>query len=265
MLKAFLISLLLFCIPVGIAIYISPIAFENSNTQISPVNPDYDNPVEVSKLKSELESVKSYIEVESSKVLEPNRNNLFISSITFSVPNSIKEGETIKFFTKYNADKKPYAGWGFRLKKKAGTIRPEVYWQGRRAKGDWYSFAEIDLNYKKWSAITLVANKANSISLYYQNLELEEDVKYLGGFSVKNISLPKNDGKLKFLHPISSNKESEVVIFDFVLVNLEKEIKSIDNLVLKGASALAKKVPYENIGLWIDARGKDRSIYNRKL
>ena len=140
--------------------------------------------------KNELESDKSYIEVDSSKALEPNRNNLFVSSITFSIPGSLKEGEAIKFFTKYNADKKPYVGWGLRLKKKAGTIRPEIYWQGDKAKGGWYSFAEIKLNYKKWSTITLIASKANSISLYYQNLELEQDVQYLGAVSYTHLTLP---------------------------------------------------------------------------
>jgi len=272
LLKTLLISLLLFCIPVGLAVYLSPVLFENSKTTLDSAYSSYanteTNPVEVNDFKPELESSKSYIELDSDPVLEPNRNNLFIASITFSIPKEMEEGKAIKFFTKYNSDKRPYMGWGLRLKKIAGTIRPEVYWQGRRRKGGWLSFAEISLNKKQWNSITLIADKANSISLYYQNLESKKEdpkIQYLGGFSVDNISLPKNEGKLKFLHPISSNKKDEIVIFDFVLVNLKKEVKSINNLISKGASSLAKRVPYQEISLWIDARGKDRSHYNRKL
>ena len=262
MAKTLLLSLFLFIIPIAIAVCLSPSVFESSKIQLDSSYNDSNLHLIDEK---DFESSKSYIEVESSEALEPNAGKLFISSITFSVPSSIEEGGAVKFFTKYDADKKPYVGWGLRLKKTAGSIRPEVYWQGARSNGGWHSFGEIDLKYKKWNSISLVASNANSISLYYQNLESEEEPKYLGGFSLNNIGEPQNSGKLKLLHPVSSQKNKEIVIFDFVLANINKEIKSIETLISKGASALAKKIPYDSIALWIDARGKDRSKYNRKL
>jgi len=258
--KTLLLSLLLFSIPVAIAMYLSPSVFESSKIQLDS-NYNYSNPID----EKDFESSKSYIEIESNKSLEPSSDKLFVSSITFSVPSSIEEGESVKFFTKYNADKKPYVGWGLRLKKTAGTIRPEVYWQGVKSRGGWHSFAEIDLKYKEWNSITMIASDRNSISLYYQNLESEDEAEYLGGFSINNIASPQNNGKLKLLHPVSSQKNNEIVIFDFVLASIDKEIKSIDAIISKGASALANKIPYDSISLWVDARGKDRSKYNRKL
>lgn len=266
MAKTLIFSIFLFAIPVLISFCLSAEFFSNTEVQID-ASSEYvlDNLENLEPL--ELESSKSFIELSSEDILDPSSSKLFLFSFTFSIPESLKEGQTVKFFTKYDAKNKPYNGWGLRLRKAAGVIRPEVYWQGLESNSGWYTFAEIKPKNKNLHSLTFVADKEKSISLYFKDLSAENSAKYLGGFSVNNIGSVKSEGNLRFLYPVSASKDERIIIFDFLIANLNsldfnKGIEFFQKLVNE---SLYKKLPYDDIALWVDARGRDRSKFARKL
>ena len=269
---------LAFLLPVILAAFLVPDVFfsKNQATQISKTEP-----VDAQALSSSPSSLsvseaidsngKIYVEVPSSEDLDPKPTGIFLASVKFIFSKLPEEGKSVRFFTKYQEDKWPFPGWGLKIKRQTGSIRPEVYWMGTNGRGGWYSFGEMDLKEDHWSSLSIAVDRKNSISLYFQDLDNEADStgivlpKFVGGFTVSEIPLPVSQGSLKLLLPVSSKNSDIGSIHDLLVARLEQPEGAMLKLVNGGPSEMAQRIKTENINLWVDARGRDRSSKARKL
>jgi hypothetical protein len=222
--------------------------------------------------------------VESDAFLDPKPSGVFIVAVEVSVDEAPAVGKQAKFLYKYAADTPPYPGWAIGLRTYETSVRPEIYWQSADGQGGWYTFDEVHLKRGLWYVFSLVASE-KLISLYLQEgvgrersgekvaanaprQSSEASLHFLGGYDTGELSLPRSDGKLYFRSSASTEGSSHSAVGQVLICQtqtLSMTSEGIRSMLSGGVRKMAAVLAPDEISLWIDETGKDRSRFERPI
>jgi hypothetical protein len=222
----------------------------------------------------------SFTKVSSDTLLDPSKDETFFVSFFTRIPHTPKDRYRLKLITKYESKASPYAGWAIALRRQSGALRPEVYWRGENSKGGWYSFGALELDPGLWHQFTLVVEQGKVLSLFLHSTggplqadttkKLQSSV-FLGGYNVEEVEIPKSAGNLELRAPLPGFNSATnlgggtIALTDVVVASFRDSKGPLDNLLTADAQQIMKILGEDQIHLWIDSEGKDRSRLGRRL
>ena len=162
------LGLVIFSLPIIIAIIVSPYLFPNSfvsdTVRLLPLEEYQDETqLDSSPKVISVNSGASYARVASDLKLDPEKDRNFLVSFLVRFDAFPLERNRHNILTKYEAEIKPYPGWSIAVGNFGTSLRPQVYWRSADGSGGWHSFDDIELTTKRWYSFSLIVSSDNSM------------------------------------------------------------------------------------------------------
>ena len=244
---------------------------------------------EPERLNPTVESSGAFQTVPADLSLDPVPGKYFIVSLQVKLGSLPRVGKRQRLAAKYSNRDVPYPGWAIAVRRLSTSTRPEVYWQNKEGKGGWYTFENMRFSKRRWYNLTLIARDQDLLSLYAE--ELEEDgtsadeadddgeaedtntlsaqgVRFLGGYNLSEVRLVPTDAPVEVAPRSGDSSGFRGELRNFLIAQPErlppKQVKLME-FVTGGVAEIAGRLEAEEIGLWIDDEGKDRSSAQRAV
>jgi len=208
----------------------------------------------------------SFARVRGGAGLDPVEDELFLLSFRVKFQKLPSVGHRQNVIEKYEAADFPYSGWSFGVSQLGTSFRPEFYWRDQDGKGGWYTFADFQAKASMWYSFTVLARGNQYASLFMETEGAKP--RFLGGVSLKDVKTPSSrsdlllgavrEGEIAFLGDLSS-----------VLIAAPDELpatpEKLSSFIAGGPAKIVKNVDPEEVKLWIDPTGVDRSPHRREI
>jgi len=233
-----------------------------------------------------------YAKIASSEAFELKKGQTFLISFAFRLSSLPPIGHRQKIISKFLGSKSPYSGWAIAIHHLRTSMRPEVYWRGRKGRGGWLSFEKVFLQPERWYAITLFVQAGEFMSLYLEDLARVSDellspsaspaafpleasqgrsesrVVFLGGHDIRNIGTPNTSAPLYIGSPKTGASAFQGEIAH-LLIGYPKEFStSIGELrkTLRGGPVqIVSQLESGEVSLLVREPGKDSSRFAHQI
>lgn len=264
--------------PVIVAAGVIPIFFYNSLKDLS--NEDYpssfyDPPQEVSNEEFEIQPNTQSLSIESDLTLDPVFDNVFIVSFFLKLKALPVVNVRHNIVEKYQRQARVHSGWAIGVKTFATSFsRFEVFWLDLQGRGGWFTFNSYPMQVDQWYALTLLAVPSKNMQLYLQPVFSPDGVNsdvspvFLGGYSLKDLSLPQSPDNLKIGVIRQKEKEFKGEVSHLLIANIEKSLinlEQVPEIINGGPSKLFSSINLDDISLWMKQYGIDESRHRRKI
>lgn len=227
--------------------------------------------------------------VSSDQALDPAAGRYFIVSIQVKLKGFGRSGKRQRLVAKYAADSSPFPGWAIAIRKLNTSTRPEIYWQNRDGKGGWYTFEHMRFLRNRWYTLTLIARDQDLLSLYVEessesgetseavsdddpefdtNTVSAEGVRFLGGYNIGEMQIVPTSASLEFAPRSSDSSDFRGEVRNLLIARPERvppKQSRLMELVQGGAPQISTRLSEEDISLWVDDNGLDRSRSQRSV
>lgn len=215
---------------------------------------------------------------DSDPQLDPVADKTFLISVVVRFHQLPRPKERQKIVYKYSRDIRPYPGWALTVKSFGTHFRPEVYWQGLKGKGGWYTLGEIDIGEGQSYSISLLAREGQFLSGYIErlpepgeknavNLKVQREASFVGGYDVSKTKDVRSDKALGVRSGYLVGKRGQIEVSQLIIAQLDFGPQSIEDakvLLSGGPMGLQQKLPTASVKL-LFLNGEDRSQYGRKV
>ncbi len=224
------------------------------------------------------------LSVASNEALDPKNGNFFVVSVDVKIASLPRMGKRQRLVSKYSNESQPYPGWGIAIRRLNTSTRPEVYWQNSKGKGGWYTFEHVRFEKNRWYTFTLVARNHDLLSLYLEprepvpsempapDADMAESsgsgVQFLGGYNLAEVEVSPTAAALEFPPPVVENGEFRGQIRNVLVAqpaHIPPRREKLRELIGGGGEALVSRIEPEELSLFVDESGADRSPAQRAV
>jgi len=213
-----------------------------------------------------VEGGSSFARIKGSQSLDPQADQLFLLAFKVKFDRLPNVGHRQNIIEKYEADEFPYSGWSFGVSQLGTSFRPEFYWRDQAGEGGWYTFADFEAKSNRWYYFTVLARSDQYASLFMETSGREP--QFLGGVSLQKVQNPQSSSDLL----LGAVREGEIAFMGdlgSVLIATPGELpgspEELSAFIAGGPESLVQKIGKEELKLWIDSTGADRSAFKREI
>jgi hypothetical protein len=128
--------------------------------------------------------------------ITPRQGDDFLFWIWVRMRSPLEPGQRAAVVGKYDPKSKQRIGFSLAFERDLDGVRPMVYWRDEQGRGDWYSFAPLQMSQRSWVMVAVSFRESRYLGVHAAELSPGAPIQLLGGYELEGGGLPTNSSDL---------------------------------------------------------------------